>query len=177
MAHATPLSRRSLLAISAAAAAGAASSSPSGALAQAIAPNPDAPLLELCSQWEAHRLEYHRSSNELSNAEGAAVDKHRHLGMPALWAEVDRDPAYIEADQRVTNLVRRSRELFETIGQMRAVTMEGIMAKARVTLGECFEDGGIDDEAATVLNEGVTPQYMALTLVRDLLAMRSAEEA
>jgi hypothetical protein len=97
--------------------------------------------------------------------------------MPALWAEVDRDPAYIEADQRVTNLVRRSRELFETIGQMRAVTMEGIMAKARVTLGECFEDGGIDDEAATVLNEGVTPQYMALTLVRDLLAMRSAEEA
>ncbi len=168
MAHATPMSRRSLLAISAAAAAGAASVGTSGALAQAIAPNPDAALLELCSQWEAHRLDYDKSSNELCDVEEAAVDKYQHLGMPALWAEVHRDPAYIEADQRVTDLVRRSHELFETIGQMRAVTMEGIMAKARVTASECLEEGGIEEEAAQY-TEGVTPHYVALALVRDLL--------
>ncbi len=172
----TPLSRRALLAISAAAAAGTASGTTSGALAQAIAPNPDAPLLELCSQWEAHRLEYHRSSDELSDAEGAAVAKHRHLGMPALWAEVDRDPTYREAKKRVRDLVDRSHELFQTIGKMRAVTIEGIMAKARVTAGECMSDGGIEEDAAEY-NDGVTPHYMALTLVRDLLAMHTAGEA
>ncbi len=111
-----PLSRRALLAISAAAVAGTASCSTSGALAKAIAPSPDAALLELCSQWEALRREYYKSSDELGEAEEAAVDKHRDLGMPALWAEVDRDPAYREADERVRDLVDRSHELFQTIG-------------------------------------------------------------
>ncbi len=86
-------------------------------------------------------------------------------------------PDYIEADERTDDLVRKSRPLFRAVGQMRAVTLEGIMAKARVTAGECLDEGGIDAEAALVLKEGVTPQYMALTLVRDLLAMRSAGEA
>ncbi len=170
----TPLSRRALLAISAAAAAGTASGTTSGALAQAIAPNPDAPLLELCSQWEAHRLEYHRSSDELSDAEGAAVAKHRHLGMPALWAEVDRDPAYREADKRSKAIVRRMHPLYQTIGQTRAVTMKGVMAKARVTASECFEEGGIEVEADQY-TEGVTPHYMALALVRDLLRINGGQ--
>jgi hypothetical protein len=139
-----------------------------GALAQAVAPNPDANLIALCAQFEALRAEFHRACTDLGNAEAAAFEKHRHLGFPGVWGEVHRDPAYIEADERTDDLVSMSRPLFDTIGQMRAVTMEGIMAKARVTASECLEEGGIEEEA-DINNEGITPQFMALTLVRDLL--------
>jgi hypothetical protein len=147
----------------------------SGALAQAITPNPDAALIELCAQFEALRLEFRRACDDREAAEQAAFDKYSHLGFPDVWGEVHHDPAYAEADERTTDLVRRTHPLFQAIGRMRAVTMEGIMAKARVTAGECLGDGGIEEEAAQY-NEGVTPQHMALTLVRDLLAMRSAGE-
>ncbi len=58
-----PLSRRALLAISAAAVAGTASCSTSAAFAQAVTPSPDAALIDLCSQWEALRQEYLRLSS------------------------------------------------------------------------------------------------------------------
>ncbi len=172
-----PLSRRALLAISAAAVAGTASCSTSGALAKAIAPSPDAELIALCAQLEALRAELHKAGLDFGNAEQAAFDKHRHLGFPDVWGEVHRDPAYMDADSRTNELVRKTHPLFRAVGQMRAVTLEGIMAKARVTAGECLDEGGVDAEAALVLEEGITPQYMALTLVRHLLAMRSAGEA
>jgi hypothetical protein len=124
----------------------------------------------------ALRAEFYRACTDLGNAEQAAFDGHEHLGFPEVWTEVHRDPAYIEADERTTDLVRKTHPLFKNIGQMRAVTIEGILAKARVTAGECLEDGGIEEEAARY-NEGVSPRYMALTLVRDLLAMRLAGEA
>jgi hypothetical protein len=106
-------------------------------------------------------------------AEAAAVDKHRHLGMPALWSEVFRDPAYKEAEWWRRDGVDRSHILFQEIAQTRAVTLKGIMAKANVTLGECLE--GIDAELVES-TEGIVPGFMAISLVRDLLSMHSAGE-
>jgi hypothetical protein len=140
----------------------------------ATAPNPDAPLIELCVQFEALRVEFHKSCQDLGEAEGAAAGKHRHLGTPALWVEVNRDLAYREAKRRTEDIVRRTHALFEAIGQMRATTMEGIMAKARVTASECFVEGGIEVEADQY-TEGVTPHYMALALVRDLLRINGGQ--
>ena len=174
MAHATTLSRRALLAISAAAAAGTASCTPMGALAQAAAPNPDAALLELCSQWEAVRRECQTADDAFNVAEAAAVEKHEHLGMPALWSEVFRDPAYQEAEEWRRAGVARSHVLFQEIAQTRAVTLKGVMAKANVTLGECLE--GIDAELVES-TEGIVPGFMAISLVRDLLALNSAGAA
>jgi hypothetical protein len=70
------------------------------------------------------------------------------LGFPEVWTEVHRDPAYIGAGERTTDLVRKTLPLFKTIGQMRAVTIEGIVAKVRITAGECLEE-------AAQYNEGV----------------------
>ena len=149
MAHDTPLSRRSF-----------------PAPAEAASPDPDAALIALCAEWEAHRREYDTASKAYCAAEEAAVDKHAGLGMPALWAEVHADPAYKAAHRRVDKIVSKSHVLFAEIAQARAVTMKGVMAKANVVLGECLE--GIDAELATN-HDGIVPQFMALSLVRDLL--------
>ncbi len=133
-----------------------------------VTPDPDALLVDLCAQWEALRVAWNVACEDFRVAEVAAVEKYRPLGMPALWAEVERDPAYREADKRSKAIVRRMHPLYQTIGQTRAVTMKGIMAKARITASECFEDGGIEVEADQY-TEGVTPHYLALALVRDLL--------
>ncbi len=179
MANATPMSRRSLLAISAAAVAGTAAVGTAGALAQAgpqmaVGPDPDAALIDLCAQWEALRLDYDATGHAFEVAEAAAVEKYLHLGMPALWAEVHRDPAYREADERSSDIVSRMHTLYQAIGQTWAVTMKAIMAKARITASECFEDGGIEVEADQY-TEGVTPHYMALALVRDLLRINGGQ--
>ncbi len=139
-----------------------------------VTPDPDALLVDLCAQWEALRVAWNVACEDFRGAEAAAVEKYRHLGMPALWAEVERDPAYREADKRSKAIVRRMHPLYQTIGQTRAVTMKGIMAKARVTASECFEDGGIEIEADQY-TEGVTPHYMALALVRDLLRINGGQ--
>jgi len=107
-------------------------------------------------------------------AEESSVEKHCHMEIPAMWVEVGRDPAYQDADKRTTDIVRQMHSLYQTIGQTRAVTMKGIMAKARVTASECIEEGGIEVEAVQY-TEGVTPQYMALALVRDLLRMNGGQ--
>ncbi len=134
--------------------------------------DPDALLVDLCAQWEALRVAWNVACEDFRVAEVAAVEKYRHLGMPALWAEVDRDPAYREAKRRTSKLVRRSHVLFDEIAQTRAVTLQGVMAKANVTLSECLE--GIDAEMATN-NDGIVPQFMALSLVRDLLRINGGQ--
>jgi hypothetical protein len=167
------VSRRALLAVSAAALAGSAvpaSAAAASTTFEALAENPDAHLIGLCKQWEAHRQEFDAATLALSDAEEAAVDKHQDLRMPALWSEVHADSAYRETGRRVSDLVSRSHSLYQEIGQTRAVTLAGLLAKARVTAGECRDDGGIEEESAQY-NDGVTPQYMALALVRDLLAI------
>jgi hypothetical protein len=139
-----------------------------------VTPDPDALLVDLCAQWEALRVAWNVACEDFRVAEKTAVAKYHHLDVPALWAEVERDPAYREADKRSKAIVRRMHPLYQTIGQTRAVTMKGIMAKARVTASECFEDGGIEVEADQY-TEGVTPHYMALALVRDLLRINGGQ--
>ncbi len=177
MAHDTPLSRRSLLAISAAAVAGTAAVGTSEALAKAAtAHDPDAALMDLCAQWEALRLEWYKACEVFQDAEEAACNKYCPLGLdiPSFWDKVHREPAYIEADERSDELTRALHPLYQAIGQTPAVTMRGIMAKARVTASECLEEGGIEEEA-TQYTEGVTPHYMALALVRDLLRINGGQ--
>jgi len=83
-----------------------------------------------------------------SNAEAAACKKYRPLGldMPDFWAKVRSDAAYIETEDRCDELTSETKELFYTISDMRALTLKGVMAKARVVQGECLEEGGIDQE-------------------------------
>ena len=139
-----------------------------------VTPGPDALLVDLCAQWEALRVAWNVACEDFRVAEKTAVEKYRDLGTPALWAEVYRDPAYREADRRSKAIVRRMHPLYQTIGQTRAVTMKGIMAKARITASECFEEGGIEVEADQY-TEGLTPHYMALALVRDLLRINGGQ--
>ncbi len=172
MAHDTALSRRALLAISAAASAGALVGSPVAAATAsgALAADPDAPLLDLCAQWQAHRREFDSADAAYERAEAAAFNKYRSADWADTVRKVHADPDYRDASSRVAGLVGREHHLFQAIGEARATTLRGLMAKARITAGACLEEGGIEEEAAEY-NDGVTPQYMALTLVRDLLAI------
>jgi hypothetical protein len=139
------LSRRSLLAISAAAAAAAATVGAPGAVGQAAtADDPDAFLLDLCAQWEAHRREYDNACAALERAEVDAFDRHSDPDWPMTVRKVDADPAYRAADARCLSLIDRSHDPFQAIGKARATTLKGLMAKARITASQCLEEGGIE---------------------------------
>ena len=102
----------------------------------------------------------------MGNAEQATFDEYKHLEFPNVWGMIHANPVYQDADRRSTDAVRRSRVLFQKIAQARAVTLKGVMAKARIVLGESLE--GIDKELEE-RTDGIVPGFMGVSLVRDLL--------
>ena len=143
------LSRRHILASSAAASATAAASVPVS-MAQAAVPNPDTELVTMASEWIKGRK--------------------RLTTLYAEWEAVStNDPEINELQARLSDLEQR-------IARTKAKTLDGILSKARMAEITPVGIAGLEGDLEDILTLAEsTAHFIGLSLILDILHMHEGK--